>query len=312
MHYRLAKLLSQAGKQDEARREVLKSLEEAPRFLESHRLLLDLVESDTVPATGLAAVRSRPLRRPSHDAETPDPGRDLLACWRSPPAWPWRSRIRQWQWRRRSPLDGLPTTVPACRTGRSTSGSRTTSSPSSGSSTTPYGGRGRGRRGYGGWGRGLTDWPDSDLNFSYRLQQLTSLKVNPEPITLKLTDEPAVRLSVHLHDRAGWPCSSRKKRSSRCAATCSNGGFLMVDDFWGDYECENFYREIKRVFPETDEPEELPLDHEIFQCVYRLKEKPQVPSIHSWSARLERDLGGATAATSQRSTTGGSSTTRAG
>ena len=27
---------------------------------------------------------------------------------------------------------------------------------------------------------------------------------------------------------------------------------------------------------------ELPLDHEIFHCVYRLKEKPQVPSIHAW------------------------------
>ena len=60
-----------------------------------------------------------------------------------------------------------------------------------------------------------------------------------------------------------------------------NGGFLMVDDFWGDYEWQNFYEQIKRVFPDR-EPEELPLDHEIFHCVYRLKEKPQVPSIHAW------------------------------
>jgi tetratricopeptide (TPR) repeat protein len=43
VHYRLAKLLSLAGKTDEDRREVLKSLEEAPRFLDAHRLLLDLV-----------------------------------------------------------------------------------------------------------------------------------------------------------------------------------------------------------------------------------------------------------------------------
>jgi tetratricopeptide (TPR) repeat protein len=42
VHYRLAKLLSQAGKRDEARLEVLKSLEEAPRFLDAHRLLLEL------------------------------------------------------------------------------------------------------------------------------------------------------------------------------------------------------------------------------------------------------------------------------
>ena len=44
VHYRLARLLSQKGSHDEARREVLKSLEEAPRFLDAHRLLLELVE----------------------------------------------------------------------------------------------------------------------------------------------------------------------------------------------------------------------------------------------------------------------------
>src|SRR5690606_6033788 len=36
-------------------------------------------------------------------------------------------------------------------------------------------------RGGGGW---ATDYPDSDLNFSLRLQQLTSLNVNPNPIIL--------------------------------------------------------------------------------------------------------------------------------
>ena len=30
------------------------------------------------------------------------------------------------------------------------------------------------------------------------------------------------------------------------------------------------------------EPVELDPSHEIFRCVYRLKEKPQVPSIHNW------------------------------
>ena len=60
-----------------------------------------------------------------------------------------------------------------------------------------------------------------------------------------------------------------------------NGGFLMVDDFWGEDEWANFYYEIKRVFPDK-EPIELPLEHEIFQYVYDLKKKPQVPSIHAW------------------------------
>ena len=41
------------------------------------------------------------------------------------------------------------------------------------------------RRRGGGWD---TDYPDSDLNFSFRLQQLTTLKVNPRPVQLELTD----------------------------------------------------------------------------------------------------------------------------
>ncbi|MGO9922391.1 MAG: tetratricopeptide repeat protein [Isosphaeraceae bacterium] len=44
VHYHLARLLKQSGKRDEACREVLKSLEEAPRFLDAHRLLLELTD----------------------------------------------------------------------------------------------------------------------------------------------------------------------------------------------------------------------------------------------------------------------------
>ena len=113
-------------------------------------------------------------------------------------AWPSRTGRRSAAGRRRR---ASPTTAPACRTGRSTSSSRTTSSRSSGSNTTrtvaaasavAAAADSAGRRGGGGSGAaaaGLTDWPDSDLNFSFRLQQLTSLKVNPDPITLRLTDE---------------------------------------------------------------------------------------------------------------------------
>jgi hypothetical protein len=56
------------------------------------------------------------------------------------------------------------------------------------------------------------------------------------------------------------------------------GGFLMVDDFWGEDEWENFHAEIKRVFPER-EPREVPLDHSIFRCFYDIRVKPQVPNV---------------------------------
>ena len=86
----------------------------------------------------------------------------------------------------------------------------------------------------------------------------------------------------------------------------------MVDDFWGDEEYENFRDQMKRVFPDRD-PQELPIEHEIFRCVYRLKEKPQVPSIHAWPGPGAQRTGSkATAATPSRSTTKGSWTTRTG
>jgi hypothetical protein len=138
-----------------------------------------------------------------------------------------------------------------------------------------WGGRRR-WRGYGDWS---TDYPDSDLNFSYRLQQLTSLKVNPEPVILRLSDERLFDYPfIYIIEPGELVFSDDEVTALR--RYLLNGGFLMVDDFWGDPEYDNFYQQIKRVFPDR-EPIELPLEHEIFRCVYRLKSKPQVPSIHS-------------------------------
>ncbi|MCO6043176.1 tetratricopeptide repeat protein [Aeoliella sp. ICT_H6.2] len=49
-HYRLAQLLRDEGHTDQARREVLLALQDAPRFLDAHRLLLELAEADTTSA----------------------------------------------------------------------------------------------------------------------------------------------------------------------------------------------------------------------------------------------------------------------
>ncbi len=139
-----------------------------------------------------------------------------------------------------------------------------------------YGGRGgRGWRGRG--GRWRTDYPDCELNFSYRLQQLTSMKVNPDPIVLRLTDSKLPDYPfIYIIEPGNLLFSEEEVVALR--SYLENGGFLMVDDFWGDYAYDNFYRQIKRVFPNR-EPVELPLEHEIFQCVYPLKEKPQVNNI---------------------------------
>lgn len=129
-----------------------------------------------------------------------------------------------------------------------------------------------------------TDYPDSDQNFSFRLQQLTSLKVNPEPVILELTDEELFKYPwIYIIEPGRLFFTDDEVVALR--RYLLTGGFLMVDDFWGEEEYENFYQQIKRVFPER-EPIELPADHPVFNCVFPLKSKPQIPSIHhAMSAR---------------------------
>ncbi|MCM2369937.1 DUF4159 domain-containing protein [Aporhodopirellula aestuarii] len=145
-----------------------------------------------------------------------------------------------------------------------------------------YGGRGGG----GGW---ATDYRDSDLNFSLRLQQLTSMKVNPEPIVLELTDERLFDYPfIYIIEPGSLVFSQEEVDALR--RYCLNGGFLMVDDFWGDSQYENMRRELERVFPDR-QPFEVPLEHEIFHNVYDMKEKPQVPAINAARRGMSGQVG---------------------
>ena len=130
---------------------------------------------------------------------------------------------------------------------------------------------------YRGWGRWATDYPDSDLNFSFRLQQLTSMKVDPNGKILEITDPQLFDYPwVYMIEPGDLEFTEDEAETLR--RYLFNGGFMMVDDFWGENEWHNFYTQIKRVFPDR-EPIELPADHPIFHCVYSLPEKPQIPSI---------------------------------
>jgi hypothetical protein len=135
----------------------------------------------------------------------------------------------------------------------------------------------RSRRGWGGGERWDTDHPDADLNFSFRLQQLTSLQVDPQGKVLRLTDPTLFDYPfIYIVEPGALAFSEAEVQALR--RYLLSGGFLMVDDFWGEREYANFYMEIKRVLPDR-EPRELPLDHTIFDCVFRLTEKPQIPNV---------------------------------
>ena len=122
-----------------------------------------------------------------------------------------------------------------------------------------------------------TDWPDADLNISWRLAQLTSIKVDPDPIYLRMTDERLLDYPfAFISGVAGIEVTDEEVLALR--RYLQNGGFLMVDDFWGDQMWQRWHDVIARILPDR-EWEELPLDHLIFNCVFKLTEKPQIPNV---------------------------------
>ena len=135
--------------------------------------------------------------------------------------------------------------------------------------------------GYNGWGgeHWETDKPDAEWNFVFRLQQVTSMKVHPKGQNLELTDKDLFNQPfIYIVEPGSLLFSEDEVTALR--KYLLNGGFLMVDDFWGERQLRNLEEQLKRVLPDR-EPEELPLDHPIFSCVFPLKEKPQIPNIRT-------------------------------
>jgi hypothetical protein len=122
-----------------------------------------------------------------------------------------------------------------------------------------------------------TDYPDADLNFSYRLQQLTSIHTNPDGLILDLTDPRLFDFPFIYIIEPGYIYLEEEERDA-LRSYLLNGGFLMIDDFWGDDEWRGLERELDLIFPDR-KPIDLPLEHPVFHCVYDLKERPQVPAI---------------------------------
>jgi hypothetical protein len=126
------------------------------------------------------------------------------------------------------------------------------------------------------WGMGsrragycFIDFPDSDLNLSYRLQQMTSIHVDPNGRVIGLT-EPELFDYPWIYMVEPGALHFEEDEIVALRKYLRNGGFLMADDFWGQRQWDNFEQEIKRVLPEYSF-KELEMDHPIFHSVFDLR-----------------------------------------
>ena len=131
------------------------------------------------------------------------------------------------------------------------------------------------------------DYPDADLNLSGRLQQMTSLKVDPDARVVRLTDPDLYHYpylyAVHVENiRLSDPELEALRKHLR------NGGTLMVSDFWGTNAWVSFAAEMGRVLP-GQRWVDLPFDHPVFHGVFDLKlplsnlQVPTVSNRNNWN-----------------------------
>jgi hypothetical protein len=134
-----------------------------------------------------------------------------------------------------------------------------------------------------------TDYPDADLNLSFRLQQYTTLAVNPEPKVIDITDPELLDYPWAFMSGVGNIVLDDHEAES-LRRYLENGGFLMVDDFWGERQWSNFYTAIKLVFPKR-ELVDLPRSHEIFHCLFDLPDDRPLQTTNIGNAVRNRESG---------------------
>jgi len=126
------------------------------------------------------------------------------------------------------------------------------------------------------WQRWETDYPQAEENLLFRLTQLTSLEVNPKPITLRLTNKELPDYPFIFMSDIGWQKLSIAEKKG-LANYLARGGFLWVDDFWGDAELRSLYRNMGDLHPKW-KWKPIKSSHPILSIVYELEECPKIPA----------------------------------
>jgi hypothetical protein len=131
----------------------------------------------------------------------------------------------------------------------------------------------------GGW---TTDYPEADEHFIMGLRDWcqSTLAISDDPTSCAPGDKDLFKHPfVYIVEPGRMELSTEDAANLREYLT--RGGFLMLDDFWGEYEWRNVQEQMRKVFPEYP-IRELPLDHPIFHCYFDINEVVQVPMFFNW------------------------------
>ena len=139
-------------------------------------------------------------------------------------------------------------------------------------------GRGYGRRGYGGWATWQRDYPKADRQFLMALNRLTRIQGRSTEQVVSLDNDDIFNYPfVYAVQVQTW--SFTDEQAKRMREYLLKGGFLMVDDFHGSQDWEDFMRGMRQIFPDAQKypVEDLTDKDEIFHVLYDMDDRFQVP-----------------------------------
>jgi hypothetical protein len=134
-----------------------------------------------------------------------------------------------------------------------------------------------------------TDYPWGQRNLLIRLSEMTKTRIStqagiPHVWLVRLTDPALFECSFLMASDVGTIGLSDEEAAA-LRLYLQKGGFLWVDDFWGEAAWAQWSRELAKAMPPPEYTiEDVPLTDPIFHSMIEVKRVPQVSGIGFWRA----------------------------
>ncbi len=125
----------------------------------------------------------------------------------------------------------------------------------------------RSGQGNGWW---IVDWPDAENHFTSGVERLTRV-ASAAPLHMRLADDRIFDNPWIYATQAGWWDLSDAE-TARLREYLLRGGFLVVDDFWGEQQWDTFRETMSRVLPNRPILD-IEMDDSVMHVVFDIAEK---------------------------------------
>ena len=132
-----------------------------------------------------------------------------------------------------------------------------------------------------------TDYPFAGVHLMVRASELTRTPISrdgqePSHWVVGLADDAIYQCPFVMASDVGT-LGLNVAEADRLRDYLLKGGFLWVDDFWGEAAWEQWSTQIAKALPPSEFPiVDLAIDHPVFHTLFNLKAMPQVTNINNW------------------------------